>query len=572
LDKTQVEWNAELDFSSFTKNSQILNKEIKMIQDELVNFLSRLDKKYVDSLIDVITGNGNRKIALDPAIKDFLVTEKNSDIAIHHRGTIKVLLNEFYQFGGNSIANIIRGFTDKLKSVDYDEILGDIYKRFISKNDKLSLKQKEEEILLLIFGKDWQKISFEDVKNISMKPNIKFGIYSDTTSQMAINTISKFSMLLLAKLNPAIAAGDSIRQISSPALRVVIPFMIQLIWLKNKFQNLITASSPPQPVKKYSEDVSTDEQESQKDSDISRVSQIFSNTTGVITSSELATGNYIQCTVSPELLAKVKDNPNLLRGVIVENGRLAEHAKFLKPKNLQKIVTSGVLFNVLSTIVAQKHLADISKKLSDIQNSIDQILKDIEFKEQSKINIAINNLAKISKTAYIKDNQEVSNRLCNDARNLAELSEALLLKIKDKINSIEYIDISDKKVKRNFIKLRELIDKYNSCIQVLSNIYTVLFYITQNEIFFQDIVGIKEEIKDFNVLLNKIYNTKFKRGLLPTNNRKLANEAFLENRKEEFECMYVNLENELKLVNRPYTLALAIENDEIIDCRLVEQQ
>ena len=120
--------------------------------------------------------------------------------------------------------------------------------------------------------------------------------------------------------------------------------------------------------------------------------------------------------------------------------------------------------------------------------------------------------------------------------------------------------------------MRELIDKYNSCIQVLSNIYTILFYITQNEIFFQDIVGIKEEIKDFNVLLNKIYNTKFKRGLLPTNNRKLANEAFLENRKEEFECMYVNLENELKLVNRPYTLALAIENDEIIDCRLVEQQ
>ena len=128
-----------------------------------------------------------------------------------------------------------------------------------------------------------------------------------------------------------------------------------------------------------------------------------------------------------------------------------------------------------------------------------------------------------------------------------------------------------KKSSEIFIKLRELIDKYNSCIQVLSNIYTVLFYITQNEIFFQDIVGIKEEIKDFNVLLNKIYNTKFKRGLLPTNNRKLANEAFLENRKEEFECMYVNLENELKLVNRLYTLALAIENDEIIDCRLVEQ-
>ena len=44
-----------------------------MTQGELVNFLSKLDKEYIDSLIDVITDNGNGRVALDSAIKDFLI-------------------------------------------------------------------------------------------------------------------------------------------------------------------------------------------------------------------------------------------------------------------------------------------------------------------------------------------------------------------------------------------------------------------------------------------------------------------------------------------------------------------
>lgn len=541
-----------------------------MTQGELVNFLSKLDKEYIDSLIDVITDNGNGRVALDSAIKDFLIAEKNSNPITHHKGTIEVLLNEFYQFGGNSIMNTIRGFTDKLKSVDYDEILDDIYKQFITKNNKLSSKQKEQEILLLIFGKDWQKASFEDVKNISVKLDIKFGIHSNTKTKKTTNTIAKVSTAFLTKLNPAIAAGDAIRQISSPALRVVIPFMIQLIWLKNKFQYSNTTSSTLQSIKKYNTNISINQQEPQKDSNISRATQLFSNASGIITSIELAKGNYLQCTVNPELLAKVKDNPELLRGVIVESGKISEHAKFLKPENLQKIVTSGVLFNALSTVVAQKHLADMSKKLSAIQDGINEILKNIDFKEQSKINVAINNLAKASKISDIKNNQVALDRLQYDAKNLADLLEAIFLKIEDVVNDIKYIDVADQKVKQDFIKLQKLIEKYNSCTKILSSIYAMLFYITQNEFYFHDIVDLESKVKKFNIMLNKLYTTNPKDNLLQSDNLKLASKAFLENRTQEFQYIYNDLEAELKLVNRQYTLALVLENDEVIDCKLVE--
>ena len=53
-----------------------------MRQDELVDFLSSLDKKYVDSLIDIITDNGAGRVALDSAVKDFLVSEKNSELKV----------------------------------------------------------------------------------------------------------------------------------------------------------------------------------------------------------------------------------------------------------------------------------------------------------------------------------------------------------------------------------------------------------------------------------------------------------------------------------------------------------
>lgn len=339
------------------------------------------------------------------------------------------------------------------------------------------------------------------------------------------------------------------------------------MWLKNKPQDLKTIFSIPQPIKKNGIEKNISQQESKKNDNISKGSVFLNNATGVITSMELASGNYLQCTVSPELLASVKDNPELLRGVIVENGVIVEHAKFFKPENLEKIVTSGVLFNALSTVVAQKHLADISSKLSSIQDGIDEILKDIDFTEQGRINAAIKNLEKASKISDIKNNHVVLDRLQDDAKNLSMLYETIFLKIKDNIQNIKYIDMTDKKIKQLFIKIHKLVEKYDSCIKILLSIYTILFYATRNELFYQDIEGIKQQINDFNGLLN---NVKGKDGLLQSNNLKLANEAFLENRKQDFQYIYDGLETEFKLVNREYTLALAIENNEVIDCKLVE--
>lgn len=55
------------------------------------------------------------------------------------------------------------------------------------------------------------------------------------------------------------------------------------------------------------------------------------------------------------------------------NGRIIEQAKLFKPENLTSLVNTAAVWQVASVVVAQKHLADISAKLDEIKQGIDDI-------------------------------------------------------------------------------------------------------------------------------------------------------------------------------------------------------
>lgn len=55
------------------------------------------------------------------------------------------------------------------------------------------------------------------------------------------------------------------------------------------------------------------------------------------------------------------------------NGRIIEQAKLFKPENLKSLVNTAAVWQVASVVVAQKHLADISAKLDEIKQGIDDI-------------------------------------------------------------------------------------------------------------------------------------------------------------------------------------------------------
>lgn len=63
------------------------------------------------------------------------------------------------------------------------------------------------------------------------------------------------------------------------------------------------------------------------------------------------------------------------------NGRIIEQAKLLNPSGLSSLVNAAAVWQVASVIVAQKHLADISAKLDEIKQSLDD-LKNLIFDKQ----------------------------------------------------------------------------------------------------------------------------------------------------------------------------------------------
>lgn len=55
------------------------------------------------------------------------------------------------------------------------------------------------------------------------------------------------------------------------------------------------------------------------------------------------------------------------------DGRIIEQAKLLNPQGLTSLVNAAAVWQVASVVVAQKHLADISAKLDEIKQGIDDL-------------------------------------------------------------------------------------------------------------------------------------------------------------------------------------------------------
>lgn len=67
------------------------------------------------------------------------------------------------------------------------------------------------------------------------------------------------------------------------------------------------------------------------------------------------------------------------------DNKIKEHALLQEPKNLSKIINSAMAWQAVSIAVAQKHLADIDKKLEALNKSIDEIKRDLDNERLSKI-------------------------------------------------------------------------------------------------------------------------------------------------------------------------------------------
>ena len=63
---------------------------------------------------------------------------------------------------------------------------------------------------------------------------------------------------------------------------------------------------------------------------------------------------------------------------IAKAGKGFEHARLFEPKNLQNVANAAAIWQIVSAVVAQKHLADISATLQRMENKVASIQASLE--------------------------------------------------------------------------------------------------------------------------------------------------------------------------------------------------
>lgn len=158
-------------------------------------------------------------------------------------------------------------------------------------------------------------------------------------------------------------------------------------------------------------------------SGIARLNPLLQLVPNILSSAALASGRYMEVIVNGPL-ATAADKSLLRPFVTGADGKIIEMAKLADPTALSTVVSGATVFQVVSVIVAQKHLADISKKLSEIKVGVERILAFQQDERSSGITGSLIHLQQLSQAV-------LNGELSPSSRQALESHEAALLKIQE---------------------------------------------------------------------------------------------------------------------------------------------
>ncbi|MCC2015407.1 ubiquinol-cytochrome C chaperone family protein [Enterobacter hormaechei] len=377
--------------------------------DALVQLLLNADKGDIDLLIDYVTNTGKFGFSMSDNVKAVLQDAKRQDIPDEE--TLRLLVRELQHFGGNTFVNLFRR-----NGVNYSEIVDDVTSHLkVKVPATASVEEKETLIIDCVFTSSWKKMSDDERSQILRDMGINGSASMDipvwqraalVANSLAQTTAGKVLPLiaglgigrvlgvLTGPVGLAITGLYTAYDISNPAFRVTLPCVVQIAWirLKNSRQfRLATQPSPATvPALTYdqrwgfghdihqpaltvatippSESINTGSMQEQDVTGISRLSPLLQTLPSLATSAHVASHQYMEVIINGTL-ASVKDGPGF-RGFSLGEKGIKEHAVLLSPDKLSQLVNAGMLLNVASAVLAQKHLADISKKLTEIVESV----------------------------------------------------------------------------------------------------------------------------------------------------------------------------------------------------------
>lgn len=207
---------------------------------EILKLLKKADSKHIDYLVDVLTDNGNGRVALSSSIKDLLLSEKAEQN--YSEAGLRHLLHELQEYGGHSLVNIFRS-----EPLPYSELLTDVHKKLNGLNSKKkSDLQKEREIVLSLFGNDWRALEDHERWERCTETKVITGFFKleDTLNfdekglAIGLSTAASAAAFIALRMFPATAIASTLglaSQSLGEAYRITIPFVAHIAMLKMLF-------------------------------------------------------------------------------------------------------------------------------------------------------------------------------------------------------------------------------------------------------------------------------------------------------------------------------------------------
>lgn len=592
-----------------------------MTKQELIDFLLTVDKQHIDELVDILTDFGNGRLTLNSTVKNVLL-EYKAQTDPFTKKEIELLITEFQAYGGNTVANTFRS---QNSSVSYSEILNDVFKimfhNAISFKNNIPDDEKEKQIIFYLLGDDYSSLSFEErykkskltqtfINNLSPSSiKKKRSIIAEISQNKSLSASELFKFA--ASIVGHSITSDPILALTTQAYRITVPFIVQIAWLKMKYQATNKKICDlPMMMKDNTEVLVINENEDSilslreyaekpeirndfSQDDIARLNQLFSNIPAVATKYETVKKHIVSINIDPTKLTAAKDK-NGLRGMvhghnkkghfgIIENVRISDGKKF------KQLVNVNLLMNVASTVVAQQHLADINEKLKEIQKGIEDIKGFLSDERSSKITSAMNEI-KFNST-YLNQGKSIPDKggldilieKLNDNLAIKEHLESDLRKTKSEIQNIKFDSImgikNDKDLKQLHNKIQEWLkhyQEYKLCCNVILMAYGILYTLDKEkgQYYADKAEHLIQEVTEFcaNLIPAIKEHLRFAqqnaKGKTNWGSTELAQEAFVEKNLTILEGLEAEIKKELHStlsINelKPIVLALQLENGKV---------
>lgn len=594
-----------------------------MTKLELVQFLSTVDKKHIDELVDLLTDNGDGRMVLNSTVKDVLLWEKSSSTK-YNFSAIELLVEEFYKFSGNTISNQIN-----INSVTYEKMVDYIYRNYILVDEIIELVKKHTSFSnVLNLGSSVQKVSNEFSKNHlnkSLKEKESIIIKScldndfldlpfEKRSAICNDFFKKklkyiFAVLAIPFIGEVLSAIVRAKTLLDGADRITIPFVIQIIWLKHKYQNrnvsnviqtqnlLLNELNEPVISLQSLNDDKTSSKEKLDKTNITALNQLLGHIPMTMIKYDTSNKNYAVVNIALDKLTPAKDG-NGLRGMLHgynENGHfgIKENIRLYDTKGLDNFVNTGLLLGFASTVLAQKHLADISQKLDEIKLAIEQVSQFQQNERRAKIESAYQVCHFI--LGYIQNQNNIPDiemiKLQNFMTEILAIHEHLKKDLRDvshKIQNVKFDTMLNRNnskdlhnLNHNFVEFRKIFQEYCLSSDTIIMINTLLGYMSKNNdkvLYYHDLnTKHLQESKNFMLTINStirkhiitIENTS--KSITNFDSTDLANRAFFQSRLQELLIQKNFVEQKEEALNSlgNVSVKVLIENGKIIEGELL---